>query len=183
MAARATRSGRSSLATLVRQNEGRRTGRVLPCAYCVYVDITCPSHHIIVDKKPRWFKFLILEAKVRIIVTRDISTSVVYHDADEVVYNVILKLQGASEIHRSQDFRFRVRKRRKRVQFESPERYYNVVMWERNKARCTRGTSLINENSSSRFVLNRGRIYCTYRTHIDFHGQVVPRQRSSPKGL
>ncbi len=106
MATRVTRSGRSSLATLVRKNIGRRTGLVLPCAYCVNADITCPSHHVIIDQKPRWIKFLIFEAKVRIIVTRDIGTSVVYHDADEVVYNVILKLQGASEIHRSQDFSF-----------------------------------------------------------------------------
>ena len=44
------------------------------------------------------------ETKIGIIVTGHISAAVVYNDAGEVVRRVVLKLQGAAKINRSQDF-------------------------------------------------------------------------------
>jgi len=69
---------------------------MLSCTHYIdFSDFIVPdrAHYVVIHYKPGIPRLnAVCEAKISIIVTRHISSAIVYNDADEVVNKVILKL-------------------------------------------------------------------------------------------
>jgi hypothetical protein len=65
---------------------------VLPCTHYIDFIVADRAYYVVIHYKPGIPRLnAICEAKISIIVTRHISSAVVYNDTDEVVNKVILK--------------------------------------------------------------------------------------------